>query len=303
MHQKNNKNKKITNGNIPNIGNLTIISWNKGNSKFLNRLPEIQQIAVEQKPDIIAIQEANISGDIDIGLCQLDGYSLEVDQLYEKFQLARAVTFISQRLKYTRLKQHEASGEPVIWIQIHTGGNKKILVQNYYRQWRQIDNGKAIIGTESPRAQNVRFKSVINKWATLLEHEEEVISISDTNIDLDKDYAKIHNFEPHERVMIPLYRTLVTQIYNRGASWIKTPPTKIHHRKNYTNIDHMFTNQPHKIINHEILKNGASDHLILKFTRTSKNQMFSPNTPCSGITTKFVGKRLRLVSKMIQNFP
>ena len=38
----------------------------------------------------------------------------------------------------------------------------------------------------------------------------------------------------------------------------------------------MFTNNPQKITNHQILKNGASDHLILKYTRTSKNKIFFP---------------------------
>ena len=255
---------------------MTIISWNKGNSKFLNRLPEIQQIAMEHKPDIIAIQEANISGDVDLGLCQLEGYEMEVDQLYEKFKLARAVTYISQRIKYTRLKQHETPGEPVIWIQVYTGGNKKFLVQNYYRQWRQIENGKAVIGTESPRAQNVRFKNITNKWATLLENEEEVISISDTNIDLDKDYSKIHNFEPHEKVMITPLQTIGHPDLQQGGIMDKNPPHQNSPQKKYTNIDHMFTNQPHKITTHQVLNNGASDHLILKYTRTAKNQMFFP---------------------------
>ena len=187
---------------------------------------------IEQKPDIFAIQEANISKNIDIATCQVEGYHMEVDQLYEKFNLARAVVYISERIKYTREKQHETPGEPVIWLQIFTGGNKKIWFQNYYRQWRQIQNDRGIPGTESPKAQAIRFKAVTSKWAQLLETSNEVISVSDTNIDLDKDYEQTYNFQHYEREMIQMYKILVTQIFSRGASWIKTLPTKIYPKKN-----------------------------------------------------------------------
>ena len=230
-HKKNNKKQKIKNGNISNIGNLTIISWNKGNSQFLNRMQEIQQIIIEQKPDIFSIQEANLSKNIDIGTCQIDGYKMEVDQLYEKFQMARAVIYINEKIKYTREKEQEVQGEPVIWLKIFTGGNKNFWFQNYYRQWRQIQNDRGIPGTESTRAQALRFKAVTEKWAQLLDTNLEVISVSDTNIDLDKDYEQTQNFQHYEREMIQMHRILVTQIFARGASWIKTPPTKIYPKK------------------------------------------------------------------------
>ena len=104
--------------------------------------------------------------------------------------------------------------------------------QNYYRQWRQIMNERAIPGTESSKSQATRFKSVTNKWAQLLDTNNEVISVSDTNIDLDKDFEQTHQFQHYEREMIQMYKILVSEIFSRGASWIKTLPTKIYPKKN-----------------------------------------------------------------------
>ena len=110
-----------------------------------------------------------------------------------------------------------------------------------------------------------------------LEQENtEVISVSDTNLDLSLDFNKPNQMEFHERKLIPLYRILNEFFLNLGASVIQTKPTKIHLKKQYSFIDHLITNKPENIINSQVIFNGYGDHLIQKFTRTNKQQVKFP---------------------------
>ena len=120
------------------------------------------------------------------------------------------------------------------------------------------------------------LKKISAQWAKVLQTGDEVISISITNIDLDRELSEQTELEHPERAMIPLHRILVEDFFSKGAAWIKTAPTKINHNKKYANLDQMITNLPQKIIKHKILKCGASDHLILHFTRLTKNQCHFP---------------------------
>ena len=252
------------------------MSWNKGSARYYNRIIEIQDIIIQNKPDIFSLQEANIKTEDDLNQYLIPGYQMEIDSLLEKFGRARTITYIKNEIKYVRHKEMETEGEPVIWLKIIMKGNKSFWHKNYYRQWRQIDKNGAIDQTETIKSQTRRFRRITAQWAKVLQTGEEVISNSDTNIDLDRELTDKNDLEHHERAMIPLHRILVEEIFSKGAAWIKTPPTKINHNKNYANLDHMITNLPQKIIKHKILKCGASDHLILHYTRLTKNQCHFP---------------------------
>ena len=254
------------------------MNWNKGNSTMMHRIDTIRHIINEHKPDIFAIQEANLKSTDDIRLAQIQGYFLETDQLIKSKNLARTVMYISHQIRYKRLEELESKIEPVIWIEIQkNGGNKKIRIQNYYRQWQEMDLNGAIPETKSVKEQTQRFLKVIKIWSNqILLDQNEIISMSDTNINLNLNYSAPETLEYHDRKMIPLYRILNTQIFNLGASNIKTAPTKINHHKEYSYIDHLITNHPNKIIQPRVIKSGWSDHLITTFTRLTKNQILIP---------------------------
>ena len=69
-----NKEQHSKNGNINT--NIKIINWNKGNSKFSNRKDSIEFILSKHQPDILTIQELNITEDDDINTCNINGYKL-----------------------------------------------------------------------------------------------------------------------------------------------------------------------------------------------------------------------------------
>ena len=138
------------------------------------------------------------------------------------------------------------------------------------------ESGK-ITNTKSIKKQITRFSQIIKIWSQQIsEPNTEVISMSDTNINLELDYTTPQNLDQEDRKLLPLYRILHQEIFNKGASFIPTKPTKIHHKKNYTFIDHLITNLPNKIIQNQVIFNGSSDHLMTKFTRLSKSLISQP---------------------------
>ena len=154
---------------------------------------------------------------------------------------------------------------------------KKLRIQNYYRQWQELDENGAIPETKSIDKQINRFTKITQVWANQLQQNEmEIISMSDTNINTDLDYSTPSDLEYHDRKITPLYRILNNQIFNKGASIVRTKPTKIHHNKENSNIDHLITNIPEKIIQPQIIHSGFSDHYITKFTRITKNPIHHP---------------------------
>ena len=257
---------------------MCILNWNKGNSKFLNRIDTISHIISQHKPEFFSIQEANIYQSDDLDRCQITGYHLEVDNLLKTKGLARTVTYVKNEIKYRRLPELESDIEPIIWIEVQQRGKQKLRIQNFYRQWQEMNENGAIPETKSIPKQIVRFKNLTNKWSKQIESENtEVISLSDTNINLSLDYSQPDKLEFHDRKLIPLYRILNEMIFNKGASTILTKPTKIHHKKQYSFIDHLITNKPQNILTNQVLFCGYGDHLIQKYYRTNKYQTHFPS--------------------------
>ena len=242
--KKKNQKKHSMNGNKNT--NFTVINCNKGNSEFKNRKADIEHILRTHKPDFMTIHELNITDKDPNQNNNIPGYKLEIDQLYTKFGRARTGIFIKENIKYQRLKEIEVTDEPVVWLQINLPGNKKIKIQSYYRQWRQLDReGRGIPGTETQKQQNLRFKKIAEQWSQQIQIGE-TISFSDTNINLDKNFQNTNELENCERKFIPIYRDLNDLIFNRGAAVIKTAPTKIYDDKPNTFIDHCISSHPKK---------------------------------------------------------
>ena len=247
-----------------------MINWNKGSANYTNRKYSIEYILATYKPDLMTVHKLNLTSKDDLKLAQIQGYKLEKDKLMEKFGRNRVGVFVKETIKYQRLPEIEVEGEPVIWIKIKLPGNKNILHQSYYRQWRQVDiNGNGIPGTETPAKQQERLAKVAEIWSQQLS-KGETVSMSDTNINLSKKFNTPEELSTTNRKLIPLYRMLQNKIFNNGAVTIKTLPTKIYQLKENTFIDHCITNWPNKVLNHEVLKYGFSDHLSTKFTFTNR---------------------------------
>ena len=60
---------------------IKMITWNKGNAKFCNRINEIQEILDRYKPKILALQELNWTYDQDPIELRFQGFNTEMDGL------------------------------------------------------------------------------------------------------------------------------------------------------------------------------------------------------------------------------
>ena len=118
----------------------------------MNKKDTIEYILQQQQPDLLTIQDININKEDDMNLILIPGYKLELDQMIDTYGRARAGIYIKETIRYIRRKDLEYKDEAVVWIQLKLPGNKKILIQNYYRHWRLIDQkGVGIPNTESQK--------------------------------------------------------------------------------------------------------------------------------------------------------
>ena len=210
---------------------MIIMSWNKNNTKIMNRIDVISHLIAEHSPDIFSIQKLNLTDDIDLDQIKIPNYKLEIDQLLQqKTGRARTAIYIKDTIKYKRRLDLETPWEPVIWLTIYPEGAAKFNYQNMYRQWQGLGQGLPAGTTDSIPDQKVRFKKITEKWKIAL-GESETISTSDTNIILDCDYNNLTTLSTHDRQHYPLYRILKEDIFNSNVAPIKTKPTKSHIRK------------------------------------------------------------------------
>ena len=217
----------------------------------------------------------NLTDKDELELIQIPNYSVEIDSLLELRGRTRAVIYIKEQLKYTRRYDLETKGEPTVWITIYPKSARPINFQNHYRQWQEMGPTNYIPNTKDINKQTQLYKKVIQKWM-IANNERETISVSNTNIDLNKDYINLPNMGPFNRSLYPLYKLLKEGIIDNGSIPIKTRSTKTNINKPDTWIDHLFTNKPLLITNHRIIQTGLSDHKILIFYRKSKRPIEHP---------------------------
>ena len=111
----NNKLSHTNNGNISKLGSLKILHFNKGNSKFENKIDDILYVIGKHKPDIFSIQEANY--DI-TNHCNIPGYNIEYNTLTKNHNVARTIIIIKEGINYKRCNIYEIEYISSIWLQI-----------------------------------------------------------------------------------------------------------------------------------------------------------------------------------------
>ena len=252
------------------------MTWNKGSSKLINRIPNIQNIINKYKPDIIALQEANFIKTDDLNDIQIPGYKWELDKLLETHGRARAALLIKQHLNYIRRDDLETNIEAHVWITIKLPGGKSINVQSLYRQWQQVGINGHIPGTDTPQMCKLRFTKTTEMWNKAMD-ECHTVSLSDTNINLNTINTKPDDMSDHDRKQIPIMRLLKQEILNKGASYIKTKGTRYNHKSKKDDfLDHCITTKPEAITSHKVNVTGDSDHNICEYTLTMKVKISNP---------------------------
>ena len=137
------------------------------------------------------------------------------------------------------------------------------------------DKGR-ILNSGLPAQQKTRFSEVIKKWK-IASAENETFSLSDTNINLNTYSQTPEQMSLNDRKQIHLLKILKDELLQNGSTFIKTKNTRFNHQSGLEDfLDHMITNTPQKVINHQIHQTGDSDHHICEFTIKTTSTPFFP---------------------------
>ena len=157
------------------------MSWNKGNSKIMNKIDVIHHLILERKKQIfLQFRNLNLTPEVDINLLQIPEYNMEIDNLLKTTERARTAIFIKKQLKYIRRPDLETKEEPVIWITVYPKGAAAFNLQNHYRQWQRVGKQGALRdhnSTNSVPHQKARYLPVLMKWKTALNERETNITL------------------------------------------------------------------------------------------------------------------------------
>ena len=177
------------NGNIK-LTNIKIAHFNKGNSKFENKLDDIHYIIDTHKPLIFSISEANYCN---LNKTIIDGYNIETCDFKIGYHTSRQILMIHNSLTYTRQTDLEKPHLALILCDIKLNKTDKLTIAAYYRQWSLPKDFNINYN------QTDKYKDPTNICTNILKNtSNEFILIGDDNIDTLSNSNAYKNFNNHE---------------------------------------------------------------------------------------------------------
>ena len=259
-----NKTVKSKNGNGKK--SITVIHWNLGARKWQNKTAEIQSLVNEIQPEYCFITEANLAADIpDYETC-IQGYEINTPLSHEKYKYSRIVLLSKEGEKF-KIDRNKMSAEIAsIWITVSGKGRKSTVVGGVYREFTQI-HPQATENSGDMASQKKRWKMFINQWRQASISESCWI-IGDVNIDFQK-------WQLPESEMTEMVNLIKEKIETENFSQYVTNPTHFW-KGSKSLIDHVWSNNPVKILGIKNLDRAASDHNLIQVkirTRGTDNNL------------------------------
>ena len=252
----------------------TLIMWNKGNGQFLAKKDEMEQMVAKYQPILFAIMEANISKDAHEPALQIEGYSLERDNLCVYGGKTRTAVYVSNRISYKRRSDLEAPNTPLIWLEITTKASKPWLAAVGYRQWRRL--------TDQDKNQSITIKSQIARlsewsisWTKAHAEAKPMIIFGDLNIGVCPWIKPEQSTTPYQDAHSSLLLALKTLANQLNLKLIQTEHTRFQGTDTPSTLDIILTNIPH-LISPPSLIETSSDHKMVLFR---KNVTVKENAP------------------------
>ena len=182
------------------------------------------------------------------------------------------MVYIKQGIEYRRRTDLERPGISHIWLEIKIKGEKKFLLHFHYRQWTLLHKDKA---NKTIRAQKDRLIRTIESMEKAITEGLEIIHMGDMNIDALTWTDRLITRTDHQKSLASLAELINNRIMDKGCVLINKEPTfnimnnDIHKP---TQVDHIYTNTPNKIISTKTIHNTNSDHSAVSITRSSNQQ-------------------------------
>ena len=241
---------------------LKIAQINKGNSKFETKLNNILSLIENEKPDILAISEANMEEDAPSIRNHLKNYNVEMKFLGTS-KVSRLVVLIKSDITYERLKIYENNTNAIITLKIKNTSRGFMNLVCIYRQWKLIHVDDS--SSNLPSQQLSRLETIMEIIARVISEGRETVIIGDINIDLWPPN------NPGQRQDIKGLHELYTSVMNRlGMCQQNFKPTRYQSNANPSLLDHAFSSHPQKINSVTTKLSIIADHCLVTFQYHSR---------------------------------
>ena len=259
-----NKLNHIKNGNIGHrkpkiIKKLKILHLNKGSKYLTNSNELLNELIIQEDPDIFSLAEANINFNFDekeIGPAYKN-YNIELKSMVPQPKKARMALFIRKSIPYTRMQKYENDLNSFIWIRLNIKNKRPIYFGGGYRQWA-LPCDMGLRDSRSTKNQIDRFMTLLNSWSLVLKAKCDTIVSLDSNVDF---YPLSKHHEKY----------LDKKLYDIFQEFISDHKLKVHNNQftRYQSncdpsiIDQIISNCPQKLLTVKTQFNTISDHCHL----------------------------------------
>ena len=269
-----------------------IIIWNKGNGCFAAKKDELETIIQKHSPIIFGLMEANMAVDEFEPALQVQGYSLERDNLSKEGIRTRTAVYVSDQITYTRRLDLEIPNTPLIWLEVKAKLTKSWLICIGYRQWRRLNENKKI--SENMTNQQARFAEWTKSWTLAQLEGKDMIITGDLNIDVMPWVNPQFIVTPYQASKATLLKLLKTTANILNLDLIKTAPTRYQGSDAPSILDIVLTNCPLQIPP-PLLLDSTSDHKIVLIQKKCETKM------TAAITRKARSYKHYTKARMLQN--
>ena len=271
-----NKSAHIKNGNVHQGNDIKFTLWNKGNSYLENAMTHISQVIQDMSPDILTITEAELRQNTPLQLVQIPGYRLHTDSLYHYGGTARTVVYSSNKINVSVQNQYFKPEISIVPLLI-SRGPKKINLLAFYRQWALAKpTREERLATRPVACQADRFDQICQVWQTMIDTQNETISMSDSNLSL-KLLSDDDNLTQYDLNLKPVAQAFHNEILTRGVTILNRESTHwSSSRRAASCLDHITTTHPAKARVVKTINSIHSDHKIVQMTRNNLDRVSQP---------------------------
>ena len=253
---------------------MTTLYWNKGNSHFWRKMPDITTLVAQHRPHIFGLAEANVTSNHDQKDIQIPGYTLHLPTSISSDTLghvARVVVYTQKSITVKRRPDLEENDLQLICLEAGLPGKRKSLYMVGYRQWQLAGQPDRSSGTVTAQAE--RWDRLLSRWEAALQEGKEVITIMDANLDALTWRKELHSLPRHSSSVT--HASLIDALHNRilpAGVEMMTPNQPTWARGDQKScLDHVYTTAPSKLSPVTVIWTGMSDHALIKFGRYAKS--------------------------------
>ena len=244
--------------------NLKISHWNGGAKLWKNKLPELECLLAQQKPDLCFISEANLWLGLQPHEMELPGHQLILPKTMTSMGHARIVLIARNELTISIQNQYMDDKTATIWVKVGEDRSKSILIGGIYREFNQLGaTNHDSTWLEGQNLQEERWELIV-KNGKKAGRDGKCLVLGDINL----NHLKWENPENQVKNMVDHTKT---NIETTGFIQLITTPTRFCENQRPSLLDHIWTNQPNRIVNFNNIVRSSSDHNLTEVTLAAKD--------------------------------